>query len=256
MSKIWLARLARSAGSSAFDGTREVRRDGLPQETPGGTTIAEVLENWLYPAEDPQVSLSVQGGEGAKQFGETDLDITLAFTVTKGGYDIASIKIGDSDELEDGSGDTQSGTYETSVDADTDTTFTITVEDSEGNTVTATATVTFYYAMHYGVSELNHTELITDLASNAIDTYSFSKALATEKTLNENYNCTGGRYIHVLYPAAWGDPNSVKTGVFDFSDYTVENVTIEDEYGESRSYKLFSVNNRQTGSSVNINILS
>jgi hypothetical protein len=35
--------------NAAFDGTRRVTRVGLPADIPGGSTLKDVFENWLYP---------------------------------------------------------------------------------------------------------------------------------------------------------------------------------------------------------------
>lgn len=252
MNTIWLARLQDSAGG-AFDGNREISRQGLPQITPGGETVVETLENLLYPKLAPGLSLSILGGESVKQYNDPDLEVDLSFTAIYQGIDIDSIRIDQSENLENGTHKTQSGNYEGHLIANLNKTFIAHAIDVEGNQSEATALVEFKRAIWYGALSISPEDLVLQFATS-MDQLGFQKAITNTRSLNRDYNCTGGKYIYIAYPSEWGDPAEVKTGVFDFSDFDVLEIQATDQFGVRMSYKLMHTG-YQTGDDININVV-
>ncbi|MCX6257973.1 MAG: hypothetical protein NTW49_08790 [Bacteroidia bacterium] len=238
--------------SADFDSDRPTTRSGIPVVTIGGKTVSEFLEGYFYPGKPP-VALLIGGGE--KEIGNPDLDVNLYWSVTEGSEPITSIDIdGQSIPVTGGS---QTGTFAGRLVQDEDKTFLLTVTDKAGKTAQASVSVNWKQANYYGASFLTPVDLINRLTikKDYAEELISDKHLASSKAENHDYNCTGGKYIYILYPASYGNPQSVKNGSFDFSSYTMTDVTITDEFGIIRAYKLFNTG-YQTGSSVNINIIN
>ena len=256
MNTLWLARrMGNGAGADiSFNANRQVTRSGIPNVIPGGNTVVEALENWFYPSTGMFAMLSIQGGN-VRQMGNPDLDVELLFTVNKGDNAIDSILINGSVDLENGSGNTQNGSYNTSVLADTDTAYQLTATDDRGNEVKVSQSLLWKLPNFYGALADDPVTLLDKLSSQAINTLVLNKVLASNKAINHSYDCSGGKYIYICYPAAYGNPVSVKIDQFDFSAYDVADVTITDMFGIDRPYKLM-YTGYQTGNPINLNLVN
>ncbi len=236
---------------------RSTTRTGVPAVTANKNNLADFLEEYFFPGRAPTVTLS---GGTEKEIGYPGLSVVLSWSVSKGSANIRSITL-------DGAGispvgGNQSGTRNTVVSQDTDKTFILTAEDFAGNKATAQTTVSWKYPGFFGASALDLTALRLSLENNYPGSIAgLSKILSSSKVLDQTYDCTGGRYIYVLYPYIYGIPGTVKNGAFDFSDFRTESIVIKDIGGKDRNYILFFpwdiANGRQLqyfGSAVNINI--
>jgi hypothetical protein len=235
-----------------FNSQRTTSRQGIPAVNVGGETVNEFLEGYFFPGQPPSASIS---GGGDREKGDPNLAVLLSWSVTKGSEPITSVSV-------DGkpvtvTGQNQSGVFEGILSQDENKTFVIVVTDAAGKTASANSQVIWKFANYYGVSSLDPASMISQIQNPGQYAGSLiqNKRLASTKAENHDYNCTGGKYIYVLYPVSYGNPASVKNGSFDFSDYTVTNVTITDMFGIARQYKLF-YTGYQTGSNVNINIIN
>jgi hypothetical protein len=172
-----------------------------------------------------------------------------------GTYALASIVIDSSENLENGKGFTKSGIYHGVAQQNIQRTFTLSAFDTQGAAAVAHATLTWQKAIYYGSHPLSPSELLGVLALDRADQLGFAHVLATTKALNHNFNCSGGRYIYVLYPAEFGDPVVVRTGMYDFSAYGIAETPLIDPWRHQLDYKLF-YTGYQTGDDININIIS
>ena len=122
----------------------------------------------------------------------------------------------------------------------------------------ASASPSYLPARFFGASAKTLAEMVTALTDGNPINYAplgLAKQLASDKNVNNNYDCTGGKYIYVLYAAAYGNPALVRSGVNTFSAYTITDVTVTDIFGIDRDYKLLSTG-IQFGAAVNIAILN
>ncbi len=252
MNTIWMARL-QGSGNAAFDGNREITREGLPAVTPGGETVGETLENFLYPKYEPTISLNVEGGESIKQYNDPDLTVDLYWEVVHRGIDIDFIVIDESDNLDDGSHQSQGAIFVGELSANEDKTFIAQVGDIDGSVRQAQARIEFKRALWFGALSVAPEHLLENLNAS-MDSLGFSKVLTNATSFNRDYDCTGGKYIYVAFPSEYGNPVEVKTGDFDFSDFEVAEIQAMDHFGNRMSYKLL-YSGYQTGDDININIV-
>lgn len=140
----------------------------------------------------------------------------------------------------------------------------ITALDTQNTAIVADLIITGMPALLFGAAALTQSELATAVQNGQplndarLNVLGLSKVLQDNKVLNRDYNCTGGKYIHILWDAAYGaEPafGQVKSGPNSFSAYTVIPVSVIDQFGQLRTYRLLTTG-IQFGSSVNINIIS
>ena len=238
-------------GDTAFNGERAITRAGLPQIVPHGHTVAEVLENFFYPSQPPTATLTAS--DPVREIGASPAT-TLSYAVYTASYDLAAIVV---DGTPFDRHMTQ-GSLNTATPPSFNKTFTMTVTDITGLSGTASASVTYLPARFYGPSPLNVPGMVAALTNGAPIDYAglnLHKELAGDYLINTTSDCTGGRYIHLLYPAAYGTPSLVRSGINNFSAYTLTDVTITDAFGVARAYKLLTTG-IQFGGAVNIAIVS
>ncbi|EIZ78246.1 hypothetical protein WSK_3128 [Novosphingobium sp. Rr 2-17] len=60
------------------------------------------------------------------------------------------------------------------------------------------------------------------------------------------YNCSGGRYPYIAYPAGWGTPSAVTVGGLSFSDLVVSDVLDVDGDGTYRTVRFGYLQNGNT----------
>jgi len=235
-----------------FNSKRPTTRSGVPAVNVGGETVNEFLEGYFFPGQPPSASLS---GGSEKEKGDPNLLVQLSWSVTKGSELITAITVDGKTIVP--TGQNQSGTVTGNLVQDQNKTFSMNVMDAAGKSANASTQVLWKAANYYGVSSFDLTNIISKLqaAGQYAGSLITGKHLATSKAENHDYNCTGGKYIYILYPSSYGNPVSVKNGSFDFSDYQVTDLSITDVFGIVRQYKLISTG-YQTGSSVNINIIN
>lgn len=198
--------------------------------------VAAALDALLYVS--PSVTLT---GGSTNEKGSTVADVALSWTCNKAMTTrvlSAPVPVGDRDQ---GAG--QNGSY-THVGANltSNTTYTITVGDGT-STDAGTTSVVFYNRRYYGVSAnagpLDNSEVLALSAE-------YATALANTHT----YNCTGGRYIWICYPASLGTATFTIGGLEVTYDLTTQDVTNASGYTESfycyRSHEL------QNGSDITV----
>lgn len=137
-------------------------------------------------------------------------------------------------------------------------TFVIEAEDTQGNHFTTSISVTGLIYRYFGSSAFTPTKVKAELASGQpIDTnlLSLGYELANSKEKNITVDCTGGKYVYYLYDDAYPAPSIVYAGQNRFSAYTVETVTVTDQFGKQRPYKLL-YTGIQYGQAVNVNIVN
>jgi hypothetical protein len=245
--------------SHRFRSNRATTRSGIPVVTADKRNVVDFLEEFFFPGQAPVAAIS---GGGVKEMGEQTLSVNLSWSVTKGSANIQQITV-DGQSITP-SGGNQSGTKTGTLVQDTNKTFSISVSDLAGKQASAQTQITWRFPNFYGASALDLDSFKGQLAANYPGGISgLSKVLATSKATNQTYDCSGGKYIYVLYPASYGEPAEVKNGSFDFSSWKTEVINIKDISGGTRSYRLFYCwdyqNARQLqyfGEGVNINIQS
>jgi hypothetical protein len=245
-------------GNSAvvpFNGERPITAPipGLQGTTLHGATEKEVLHNLLaslYPAQPPQASMNVTNP--TRERGDMSA-ITYNWSATPQTNPITTIRVNGTAVVATGKAQSGNGT----VPAGGQTSFSITVQDGTLS-ASASASVGYYPARFHGNSTLDHAGMLAALSNGQPIDYAslgFLKDLATNYLINADYNCSGGRYIHILYDASYGTPYLVRSGVNTFSAYTLSDVTMTDAFGVARAYKLLSTG-IQFGSAVNIAIIT
>lgn len=63
------------------------------------------------------------------------------------------------------------------------------------------------------------------------------------------YNCTGGRYPYIAYPAQWGTPENVTVGGLAFSDLVIADISDVDG---SDDYRVIRFGYLQNGKAINV----
>ncbi|UOR05871.1 hypothetical protein MUN82_01935 [Hymenobacter aerilatus] len=139
------------------------------------------------------------------------------------------------------------------LDAGQSKSFSIEAQNTENNVFTGGLTINTQLARYYGASSLTPSELKAQLANNANGVLG-GKDLNGGRGLENNFNCSGGKYPYYLYQAGFGNPSYVQQGPNNFSAYTVEDIVIKDVFGIMRNYKLFYTDTIQFSSSFNLRI--
>jgi len=237
--------------SKPFNGNRAITRTGaFLGITPGGTSESQFLENLFYPAVAPGATLTASNAN--KELGDPTATTTLNWSVTKNTNPITSIIVDGATIAATGS--SQSGSRTGNLNG-ANKTFTMTVV-AGGQATNASATITYTPAFYYGANQLNQADTVGVLENGTninVTELSLTKVLQENGHLNYNFNCSGGRYIHILYPASLGNPELVRNGLLDFSAYNIVHVQIKDIFGLTRAYKLLTTG-LQFGSSVNLTV--
>jgi|GEM_PF-5252725 len=113
---------------------------------------------------------------------------------------------------------------------------------------TATASVAFRRRRYYGVT--------TKAAGVALTN---AEVLALTGEFDTDYlraglvfDCTGGRYPVVCWPAAWGVPTSITVGGLAFTAFTIEDQDVTNASGSLATYKILRFNDIQTGANIGV----
>jgi len=198
--------------------------------------VEAALDHLLYVA--PSVSLS---GGSTNEKGSTVANVALSWSCNKSMLTrvlSAPVPVGDRDR-----GPGQNGSYtHTGANLATNTTYTITVGDGTGFASAGTA-VSFYNRRYYGP--------LTDAGPLSNSTIlSLSKEYITSRANTHSYNCTGGKYIWICYPASFGAATFTVGGLEVTFDLTVQSVTNDSSYAES--FNCYRSHELQNGSDISV----
>lgn len=190
-----------------------------------GKSTKDVLEEILFPYQEPTVTFGITPSTTMYAVGDTVLSVKFTINVRKKSRNIQSIKVYDGSNLlttitsSVASGGTFTYTYACNITANT----TLKVEVSDGtNTVSATKSITFVYRSYYGfVADGTN---VDETAIKALQ----NNVLKTSKALTYNsVTCTDSKIVYA-YPQSQGLLSSIlDSNGFDYIDsYDCTNVTI------------------------------
>ena len=189
----------------------------------------------LYVA--PTASLS---GGSVVEIGLTVADVSLTWTCNKPMLTRVLSAPVPSGERDRGAG--QNGSYShIGASLTSNTTYSIVVGDEVGSASSNTS-VTFRNRRYYGVDSG------TTLTNPQI--LAFSKEFCAARANTHAYDCTGGRYIWVCYPASFGLATFTVGGLETTFTLTVQNVTNDSGYVES--FNLYRSSELQNGSDISV----
>lgn len=197
-------------------------------------TVEKALDKLLY----VPVTVGISGG-GTYEIGTTINTVNLTWSTNK---DITtqSINNGIGSLAPEVRNYTHSGQTITS-----NRTYTITVNDGTQNGTSST-TVAFMYKRYWGTSSntsLNNSQILA-----------LGSEFSSTRVQNRTFDCTGGTYFYIVYPASWGTA-TFKVGGLSFSDMILSTQTITNAVGASVLVYVYRVNNIQTGSAINVEVL-
>ena len=202
-------------GGSGFQESYEIIYDN-----PTYTTVQAALDHLLYVA--PSVSLS---GGSTNEKGSTVVDVSLAWTCNKIMATRALSAPVPAPDRDRGPG--QNGSYtHLGASLTTTTTYSITVGDGTGFALSNTS-VAFYNRRYYGTNASPGP--LTNGQILALE----SMAFATGRGFTATYDCSGGKYIWVCYPASLGLATFTVGGFLTIFDLTVQSVTNSSGYSEN-----------------------
>jgi hypothetical protein len=119
-----------------------------------------------------------------------------------------------------------------------------TLAASDGtNTTSATTSITFAQKRYWGASAL---ESLDDAGIIALGGSEF----ASNFDKSVSYDCTGGKYPYIAYPASFGPPSAVTVGGLAFSDFMVATQDFTNASGFVSSYLVIRFFNLQTGAKI------
>lgn len=198
-------------------------------------TIKEALDDLLYVA---PVITSFTGG-GTYEVGSTISKVNLNWAINK---NIISQSLNnDIGELEP-----SLRTYTVNKNITTNTTYTLTVNDGK-QTANKSTSINFLYKRYWGVSEsdsINNEQILA-----------FDSEFASNRQQNRVFDCSGGKYFYFIIPTQFCNGISFKVGGLAFSDMNVETIQFTNASGHQSNYNVYRVNNIQTGSSINVEVL-
>jgi hypothetical protein len=124
----------------------------------------------------------------------------------------------------------------------------------DGNNYSSTATIAFRRRRYWGVS--------TDpnLGAGAIDVLTdiptFSNELAASRLTTKTFNCTGGRYIYMIYPDSLGAASPEwRVNGFPVTLTNVDTVALTNQYGNTVNYIVQRSDNLLNGAAISVQIL-
>lgn len=112
-----------------------------------------------------------------------------------------------------------------------------------GVTKTASATVAFLNRVYWGV----HTAQTTDEAIIK----AMSSQLSGSRARSVTYDCSGGKFFHLAYPKRLGVA-TFKINNLTYSDTTLTEVDITNQYGYTETYYVYFCNVIQYGASITL----
>ena len=137
-------------------------------------------------------------------------------------------------------------TYEFPNGLTSDITFTLTASTAS-STVSASTSSLFEAKIYFGpspVSTLTNAEILALSGSQ----------FATSGNLTTSFNCTGGAFPVVAYPASFGNPANVVVGGLAFSSFTLTTQAVTNASGFTQNYLVLVFVNEQTGSNITFSL--
>lgn len=204
------------------------------EQYPEMQNLQDAMDKLLYIT--PTVSIS---GGGNYEIGSTRATTVLNWVWNK------NIQ---SQTLNQGVGslDPMLRTYTYNNPISTDTTFVI--SGSDGTTETSASTsVRFLPKRYWGVSAK------TSLTDEEI--IALSSELSTNRQQTRTFDCSGGKYFYFAIKTSYCNGIAFKVGGLSFSDMLVETREFTNASGYTDSYNIYRVNNIQTGSAIQVEVL-
>lgn len=196
--------------------------------------LQDAMDKLLYIT--PTVSIS---GGGNYEIGSTRATTTLTWSWNK---TIVSQSLNQGI----GSLDTALRTYTYENPISSDTTFTITGTDGTTQK-SASTSVKFLPSRYWGVSAK------TSLTDEEI--IALSSELSTSRVQTRTFDCSDGKYFYFAIKTSYCNGIAFKVGGLSFSDMLVETREFTNASGHTDSYNIYRVNNIQTGSAIQVEVL-
>lgn len=208
--------------------------DEVTFDNPTYSTVQAALDALLYVA--PHIN-SFTNNIGTREKGSSVASVTLSWAFNKAMSNAS---------LDQGVGtiDPASSSHAVTGPFTADTTWTLTADDGV-NSTNASTSIAFRQKRYWGASSL---DTLTDADILGLGGSEF--ATSFPKTVS--YDCSGGKYPYLVYPAAWGSPSSVTVGGLAFSDFTVATQDFTNASGFTESYNVVRFNGVQTGPNIQV----
>jgi hypothetical protein len=215
-------------GKDGKDGASEA--DQVVYENSVYDNVQAALDALLYVA--PKIN-SFTNNVGTRELGSSVSTVTLNWSFNKA---MASVKL-NGVEIDPGAPSTTIEGPFTS-----DQTWTLQASDGQ-NTISASTSISFAQKRYWGASALTtlDDENIIGLGSSEFSS-NFNKAIT--------YDCTGGKFPYICYPASFGTPSAVTVGGLAFSDLKVTAQEFTNASGFTDTYNVVRFNGIQTGANI------
>lgn len=128
------------------------------------------------------------------------------------------------------------------------TTWTLTYSNGY-TTKTATASTVFQLKRYHGVTAKAPGTALTNAEVLAL-----ANEFAAARAFTGTFDCTGGQYPVICYPATFGDPASITVGGFNSTDFTVDTLNVTNASGHVDSYHVLRLNTLQNGNAIGVSI--
>lgn len=229
------------AGPSGHDGPIGPKGDPGTTEASGVTysggvyaTVQEALDALLYVA---PVITSFANNRGTLEIGTTVDSVTLTWGFNK---TVASQSINQGIGTLDPA---QRSVTASGLALTTNRTWTLTASDGT-TTVNASTSVTFSHRRYWGAS--------AKAALTDADILALSSEFASSFGKTVTYDCSGGKYPYLVYPAAWGNPTNVKVGGLSFTAFTVTQQAFTNASGNTTTFNVVRFSGIQTGAAIQV----
>lgn len=218
-------------GKDGKDGASEA--DQVVYESSVYSNVQAALDALLYVA--PKIN-SFTNNRGTVEKGSSVSSVTLAWSFNK---TMTSVKLNGADIDPASSSATITGPFTS------DQSWSLSASDGQ-NTVSASTSISFAQKRYWGASALTtlDDENIIGLGSSEFFS-NFNKAIS--------YDCTGGKFPYICYPASFGTPSAVTVGGLAFSDLSVTTQEFTNASGYTDSYNVVRFKGVQTGSAISVN---
>lgn len=204
------------------------------EQYPEMQTLQDAMDKLLYI--EPTISIS---GGGNYEIGSTRATTTLSWVWNK---TIVSQSLNQGI----GSLDPALRTYTYENPISSDTIFTITGTDGTTQK-SASTSVKFLPKRYWGVSAKTS---LTDAEIIAL-----SSELSTSRVQTRTFDCSGGKYFYFAIKTSYCNGIAFKVGGLSFSDMLVETRQFTNASGHTDTYNIYRVNNIQTGSAIQVEVL-
>ena len=124
--------------------------------------------------------------------------------------------------------------------------YTITLTAENGEVTTVKVKVTFQKRRFWGTSAL--------AALADADILAMSQELAADRKQSRVFDCTGGKYFYLIYPAAFGEAE-LKVNEMPFSALTKTTRDITNAHGHTESYLVYRAMYKQRGTAIPVEVL-